>query len=47
MIIFHFLSGPDFGFDVFSGSLENNETYNSSLDLGMFSDVGVGQMGFH
>ena len=26
---------------MFSASLEHNETYNSSLDLGMFSDVGV------
>ena len=35
---------PDFGFDVFSGvSMNNNETFNNSLDLGMFSDVGVRQ----
>ena len=33
------LSGQDFGFDVFSVS--SNETYNSTLELGMFSDVGV------
>ena len=33
------LSGPDFGFDVFSGG--SNESYNTSLELGMFSDVGV------
>ena len=26
---------------MFSASLNNNETFNSSLDLGMFSDVGV------
>ena len=36
------ISAPDFGFDVFSSvGMNNNETYNNSLDLGMFSDVGV------
>ena len=33
------VSGPVFGFDLMSES--SNETFNTSLDLAMFGDVGV------
>ena len=34
------MSGPEFEFDMFGG-VNMNDTLNSSLDLGMFGDVGV------
>lgn len=34
------MSGPEFEFDMFGG-VNMNDSLNSSLDLGMFGDVGV------